>query len=73
LVEDLKKGQIEVNILDQKNRCYLEAEESHQILKINRLKKNRQTWKTLRLRRSWGTQNSRQICHLLLLSLYLRF
>ena len=44
MVEDLKKGQLEVNTLDQKKGCYSEAEESRQTLKIIRLKRPHQTW-----------------------------
>jgi len=34
MVEDLKKGQPEVNTFDQKKGCYLEAVDHHQKLKI---------------------------------------
>jgi len=37
MVEDVKKGQLEVNALDQKKGCYLEAEDLHQTLKTSRL------------------------------------
>jgi len=37
LVEDLKKGQSEVNILDQKKGSHLEAGDLHKTLKDTRL------------------------------------
>jgi len=39
MVEDLKKGQSEVNVLDQKNQSYSEAEDLHQTLKSIRLRR----------------------------------
>jgi len=65
MVEDLKKVQPEVNILDQKKWCYSEAEGSHQTLEIIRLRRPCLTWKTSRLKRSWVIQTPCQICRLL--------
>jgi hypothetical protein len=52
MVEDLKKGQSEVNALYQNKGCYSEAEDYHQTLKIIGLKRPHETWKSFRLRRS---------------------
>jgi len=60
----MKKGQPEINNLDQKKRCYSEDEGSHQILKTpSDLEDVHQTWKTSRLKRS--IQTPRQIYNLM--------
>jgi len=46
MVEDMKKGQPEVNILDQKKWCYSKAEEIHH----HQTQKTSSNWKTSRLR-----------------------